>query len=456
MQTLLPRSLRIAVLSACLLAGPAVQRAAEGRPPVLVTEISGEGRSEDEAIKVALLAAIRFACGEYLQVREEMMGRRSHEQILSLSNGTIRSFTVTSRSSAGPRVSVTIDCLVERNSPGIIGKLPPEAETVSSRSLWAQLYTRTRTKSEAYALLREMLPRILAESLSARWVSSGDGPGGEALPAALSLAESWRTRRHTVGFPVRIAAEADYWADSAVPLLVRCLEALAEASHDLPVRFERVGAVHPAEFRLCTSAGTNVTAADLLGLDPVRQSRRLGEVVRRALTLDLPAGRGSEESVFRTYVFDAETWGALEELLGRLDQTTVTIALLGPDDAVILSSAERGGGQLFHRLHFRPAGPGRRDTMEVALPGTIYLGPRLSCRRDLLETSGAGAFRLLEFQQGKPEPLTSLEDPETNLVLAKVILFRSALAEDQFEQVHGIKVQVHSGPAPGSSTGRRP
>lgn len=194
---------------------------------VTLTGIEGEGRNETEATQAALLNAVRMVCGEYVQVKAEIVDKKFKEKLLSLSNGKILDYTVTSQTSTSEGISVTVSCKVVKFRPFVSNDHVSSETTIDAKKLWAGTMSRNATKRQAFDFLCGFLPQLTGSYFKMRAINLEDPANTNAFPTLTVLDDGFQTGRTKLG--VQLLLEPDYEAwSSAFPAIKEAFDALAD------------------------------------------------------------------------------------------------------------------------------------------------------------------------------------------------------------------------------------
>lgn len=350
---------------------------------VHVTGINGSGKTEEAAVKTALLNAVRYVSGEYIQAREELINKKTNLEILSLANGSITSFEVVERRSAESLFYVTIDCVVERSAPSLFTGIDPSVSKVDYRSLWAGISTKLENKRDALKILEDTVPRLAPRILKVKLISDPRYDQIEALPNP-EVQVNLKSEKSTLRYFAILEIDCDFWATSVAPVFSKCFSSLAD---DVTISTE-----HFDKEKLSDSPENSTTVSTHqdeggLGFAPSPHASRIRDKkhTRNPLfnnknsgifRLDFAAESGVKNSRFEMYSLEEQEALAVHSIFSNIADIRIKISLINSSGNILANAYLITPPPYFSETTFNKSNS-RGEVGNMASPSGFYLGPRL-------------------------------------------------------------------------------
>ena len=407
-----------------------------------ISEIDGYGSSQDNAVKNALLNAIKFVCGEHIQVKDLYLNDHSTEYILNLSQGYITNYIIKDVRKNDSLYHVVIDCMAKKSSRGLIG-LDRTGKEINVKDIWANLFSIHNNKNDAYEYLKAILPRMNKDLYIIEPFLLNNTNGNRSYLEPIVLDSSWRNLKNRVGFAVCIRPDLELWKNSFEPLLEKAFGVLCEYSHDTNVNFEQVSGENFIKY--ITPKEKNVSLGSYNGLEPcyllnIPKSNRTKlslSRISRSITLDIKQDMMMNTSTLRTYVFDTETWNNLKPVLEGIQSIILEITVLDREEKRLCKTELLGNSKMVYKTYYRSK-DSNSNTLDPADFGLIYIGPRLTCRDELNKLEN----NLIEFSNNSPVKYNHYGDYDVDFYDNKLLMFELTLNDEEIQKINIIKFNI--------------
>lgn len=198
-------------------------------------KVTGVGATPDQAEKAALVSAVQQAVGLFLDSETLLQNEQIiYDKILSVSNGYVSKMEVLLPPRKRPSdglFETTINATVEKDKVG--SELRKQRILVSAtdgQNAWAEAATRIKDAQDGVAMLEKHLPEIQTRLLSARLINTKDVTSAEAVRPDVRPDPS--TGMAICAWNIEVSYDREAYYQEALPLLQKCLGALAERRED--------------------------------------------------------------------------------------------------------------------------------------------------------------------------------------------------------------------------------
>jgi hypothetical protein len=202
-----------------------------GAEETVQVKATGVGATPGEAEKAALVNAVQQAVGLFLDNETLVQNEQIiYDKILSVSDGYVSKTEVllpTRKRPSDGLFETTINATVEKDKLG--SDLRKERILISQtdgQNAWAEAATRIKDAQDGVAMLEKHLPEIQTRLLSARLIAGKGTASGEAVRPEVRPEAS--TGMAICGWNIEVSYDRDAYYHQALPLLQKCLGALAE------------------------------------------------------------------------------------------------------------------------------------------------------------------------------------------------------------------------------------
>ncbi len=209
---------------------PKSQASAESQSSALKEiAVTSFGATPEGAEKRAISDAVRQAVGAYVDAKTITENDAViKDRILSVSSGFVKKYKVTSpaQKTDDGLYQISITAVVETNQVAAALK---DAKIISGKmdgkSLWAESSSKSLNAEDARKMLEEKLPEIYKSLLKIQLINNDGTPCVNTAP--LSRVENPSENSVTLSWLIEISTDQEYYRSSALPLIEKCIEAIA-------------------------------------------------------------------------------------------------------------------------------------------------------------------------------------------------------------------------------------